>query len=250
MRQPSLRQPSPRVRSALTAALRPALCLALAAGSLVGCVNHIKPYTPKRRVYEAPVSTVGAQPEETGSVFDGNSVASRLMTDPRAQRENDLVIIVIDEQASAQRDTSTELGREDSYNTQLNDFLGLLKELESQNPNFNGAAAIDFAHKNAFKGQGKTTRNDSFKATVPAMVRRVLPNGTMFVEGHRVVLVNSEEHHFYISGVIRPEDIDGTGSVPSSRMADAQIEFVGRGNLTSGSGQGWFSRILDFIWPF
>jgi flagellar L-ring protein FlgH len=210
-----------------------ALIVALTASAQVGCVNHIKPYTPKRRVYEAPVSTVGAKPDETGSVFDGNSVASRLMTDPRAQRENDLVIIVIDEQASAQRDTSTELGREDSYNTQLNDFLGLLKELEAQNPNFNGAAAIDFAHKNAFKGQGKTTRND-----------------TMFVEGHRVVLVNSEEHHFYISGVIRPEDIDGTGSVPSSRMADAQIEFVGRGNLTSGSGQGWFSRLLDFIWPF
>jgi flagellar L-ring protein precursor FlgH len=72
----------------------------------------------------------------------------------------------------------------------------------------------------------------------------------MFVEGHRVVLVNSEEHHFYISGVIRPEDIDGTGSVPSSRMADAQIEFVGRGNLTTGSSQGWLSRALDAIWPF
>ena len=43
------------------------------------------------------------------------------------------------------------------------------------------------------------------------MVRRVLPNGNLFIEGHRVVLVNHEEHHFYISGVIRPEDIDGNG---------------------------------------
>jgi flagellar L-ring protein precursor FlgH len=82
------------------------------------------------------------------------------------------------------------------------------------------------------------------------MVRQVLPNGSMFVEGHRVVLVNNEEHHFYISGVIRPEDIDGTGMVPSSKMADAQIEFVGRGDLTSGTSKGWLSRALDFIWPF
>lgn len=215
-----------------------------------GCVNHVKPYKPKRRQYELPVQGTETDVKSNGSIFDGNSVASRLMTDPRAQRVNDLVIIVIDERASAQRDTSTELGREDSYSTQLEDFLGLLKQLEEDNPNFNGAAAIELAHSNAFKGQGKTTRNDRFEATVPALVRKVLPNGSMFVEGHRVVLVNSEEHHFYISGVIRPEDIDGTGSVPSSRMADAQIEFVGRGNLTTGSSQGWLSRALDVIWPF
>ena len=33
----------------------------------------------------------------------------------------------------------------------------------------------------------------------------------------RVVLVNNEEHHFYISGVIRPEDIDGLGQIQSSQ---------------------------------
>ena len=216
-----------------------------------GCVNHVKPYTPKRRSYDLPVpSPASSSQESDGSLFNENSIATRLMTDPRAQTTNDLVIIAIDERASAQRDTSTEMGRDESYSTQLNDFLGLLKTLEEDNPNFNGSAAIDFVHQNSFKGEGKTTRNDRFEATVPAMVRKRFTNGTMFVEGHRVVLVNQEEHHFYISGVIRPEDIDGTGTVPSSRMADAQIEFVGRGNLTTGTNQGWFSRFLNFIWPF
>ena len=172
------------------------------------------------------------------------------MTDPRAQRVNDLVIIQIDERASAQRDTSTEVGRDDSYNSQITSFLGLLKQLEEDNPRFDGSAAINFLHQSSFKGEGSTTRNDRFEATVPALVRKVLANGSMFVEGHRVVLVNNEEHHFYISGVIRPEDIDGTGMVSSSKMADAQIEFVGRGDLTSGTAKGWFSRALDVIWPF
>ena len=217
---------------------------------LSGCVNHIKPYTPKQRKYNLPVEQPATQPQSSGSIFDSSSIASRLMTDPRAQRVNDLVIINIDERASAQRDTSTEVGRDSSYTTQLDNFLGIIKDLEDDNPNFNGAAALGMIHKNSFKGQGSTTRNDRFEATVPALVRKVLANGSMFVEGHRVVLVNNEEHHFYISGVIRPEDIDGTGSVASSRMADAQIEFVGRGNLTSGTSQGWLSRFLDFIWPF
>lgn len=217
---------------------------------LTGCVSHIKPYKPKRRQYQLPVEQPVAQGQGSGSIFDPNSVASRLMTDPRAQRVNDLVIIQIDEKASAQRDTSTEVGRDDSYTSQITSFLGLLKELEKDNPNFDGSAAINFLHQSSYKGEGSTTRNDRFEATVPAMVRKVLPNHSMFVEGHRVVLVNNEEHHFYISGVIRPEDIDGNGIVSSSKMADAQIEFVGRGDLTSGTAKGWFSRALDVIWPF
>lgn len=215
-----------------------------------GCVSHIKPYKPKRRTYELPVAQPPAQAQSSGSIFNSGSIASRLMTDPRAQQINDLVIIKIDERASAQRDTSTEIDREDSYNSQITSFLGLLKDLEKANPNFDGSAAINFLHQNSFKGEGTTTRNDRFEATVPAMVRKVLPNGSMFVEGHRVVLVNNEEHHFYISGVIRPEDIDGSGAVSSSKMADAQIEFVGRGDLTTGTAKGWFSRAIDAIWPF
>lgn len=216
----------------------------------VGCVSHIKPYKPKRRTYELPVAHPAPDAQSSGSIFNSGSIASRLMTDPRAQQVNDLVIINIDERATAQRDTSTEIDREDSYSTEISSFLGLLKELEKANPKFDGSAAINFLHQNSFKGQGTTTRNDRFEATVPAMVRQVLPNGGMFVEGHRVVLVNNEEHHFYISGVIRPEDIDGSGAVSSSKMADAQIEFVGRGDLTTGTSKGWFSRAIDAIWPF
>ncbi|HEY5284846.1 MAG TPA: flagellar basal body L-ring protein FlgH, partial [Polyangia bacterium] len=93
-------------------------------------------------------------------------------------------------------------------------------------------------------------RSESFTATVPAVVMKVLSNGNLFVEGHRAILVNSEEHHFYISGVVRPIDIDQLNSVKSSVVADAQIEFVGRGELTDNQKQGWLSRYLGWMWPF
>ena len=66
-----------------------------------GCVSHIKPYKPKRRTYELPVAQPPAQAQSSGSIFNSGSIASRLMTDPRAQQINDLVIIKIDERASA-----------------------------------------------------------------------------------------------------------------------------------------------------
>ncbi len=93
-------------------------------------------------------------------------------------------------------------------------------------------------------------RSEHLTATVPAIVRKVLPNGNLFIEGHRVVLVNSEEQHFYISGVVRPIDIDQENSIKSSQIADAEIEFTGRGVLSDNQHQGWLSRYFGWIWPF
>ena len=220
-------------------------------GSTVGCVRHVKPYKQKKRSYELPVPHAAYDAaNSSGSLFDPQGIGSRLVADARAQNVNDVVIVVIDEQATARRDASTQAIRQDERSAQLTSFLGLIAKLQKEYPDFDGATAMQLSSDSTFNANGQTSRSDNLQATVPSMVRQVLPNGTLFIEGHRVVLVNDEEHHFYISGVIRPEDIDGLGQVQSSRIADAQIEFTGRGVLTDTSSKGWLSSILDKLWPF
>ncbi|MFT3709073.1 MAG: flagellar basal body L-ring protein FlgH [Archangium sp.] len=102
---------------------------------------------------------------------------------------------------------------------------------------------------NEFQGDGRTARTEKLTATVPAVVKKVLPNGNLFIEGHRVVLVNNEEQHFYISGVVRPIDIAQDNSVRSSYVADAEIEFTGRGVLTDAQRPGFFTRLWNLIAP-
>ena len=219
--------------------------------ALSGCVTHIKPYKQKRRDYKLPVphSAYDAA-NSSGSLFDPRGIGSRLVTDARAQSVNDVVVVVIDEQATANRNASTIATKQDERTAQLTSFLGMIAKLQKQYPDFDGATAMGLTSDSTFNGIGQTSRSDRLQATVPSMVRQILPNGTLFIEGHRVVLVNDEEHHFYISGVIRPEDIDGLGQVQSSRIADAQIEFTGRGTLSAASSKGWFSSMLDVLWPF
>ena len=223
----------------------------LVLSSAMGCVRHVKPYKQKKRKYDLPVPHAAYDAaNSSGSLFDPRGIGSRLVSDARAQTVNDVVIVVIDEQATARRDASTQAIRTDERSAQLTSFLGLIAKLEKEYPDFDGATAMALTSQSNFAGSGQTSRSDQLEATVPSMVRKVLPNGTLFIEGHRVVLVNEEEHHFYISGVIRPEDIDGLGQVQSSRIADAQIEFTGRGALTASASKGWFSSFLDVIWPF
>jgi flagellar L-ring protein precursor FlgH len=70
------------------------------------------------------------------------------------------------------------------------------------------------------------------------------------VEGTKVVMINHEEYHLYVSGVIRPSDIQEDNSVDSSLIADARVEFTGRGDINDQVERGWLNKILDFVNPF
>ncbi|WP_373049412.1 flagellar basal body L-ring protein FlgH [Vulgatibacter sp.] len=216
---------------------------------LAGCgAGHIAPYEPKQRTYALPVAEVRAERDATpGSLWRENRPVSNLFADPRALRVNDLVVIRIEEIADAQRSAETDLVRSSEAQANIASFLGALEKLQ-QGSDFRAALAGSSAA--TFRGNGSTGRSERLTATVPAIVRTVLPNGNLFVEGHRVVLVNNEEQHFYISGVIRPIDIDQENGIKSTMVADAEIEFTGRGVLTDNQRQGWFSRWLGWIWPF
>jgi flagellar L-ring protein precursor FlgH len=224
-------------------AFRPALAVA-AAAALTACgASHIGTYQPKRREYEAPAPSEAFASASAGSLWPAGRAPTLLFADARALRENDLVVIKIEEIADATHGANTDIARTSNMSASV---------LAS-----NGAAAapiVDFkvngGMDTAFLGKGSTGRTEQLVATVPAVVRKVLPNGNLFVEGHRVVLVNSEEQHFYISGVVRPIDIEQDNSVRSSKVADAEIEFTGRGIITDNQKQGWLSRYFGWIWPF
>jgi flagellar L-ring protein precursor FlgH len=216
--------------------------------ALTGCgAAHIGEYVPKRREYKLPSEARNDEtPMSPGSLWHDGRPASLLFTDARALRTNDLVVIKVEEVADAHRSADTDLNRDSQAQAQISAFLGVLAKLKVSPADL----ALAGGSKTTFKGEGKTGRSEYLTATVPALVTKVLTNGNLFIEGHRVILVNSEEQHFYISGVVRPIDIDQENSIKSSMVADAQIEFVGRGVLTDNQRQGWLSRFLGWLWPF
>jgi len=203
--------------------------------------GHIEKYVPKHREYDVPASTTSNDHAPSpGSLWrDGRSPAM-LYTDARALRENDLVVVKIEEIADAKRSANTDM----THKSDLSAQAAFNKALSAPNLQVNGS------FNRSFSGTGSTARTENLTATVPALVRKVLPNGNLFIEGHRVVLVNNEEQHFYVSGVVRPIDIDQENSVKSSMIADAEIEFTGRGILSENQRQGWLSRLMTYLWPF
>jgi flagellar L-ring protein precursor FlgH len=224
--------------------MKPALLAPALAAALAACsgVSHVGAYTPKHRTYAVPDATAQDDKATPGSLWRDGRATSLLFTDARALRVNDLVVVKVEEIADAKRSSDTDLTHDSQTDSTVAAFLNAVAKIPS--------TEIKGGTTTTFKGLGSTARTERLTATVPAIVRQVLPNGNLFVEGHRVVLVNAEEQHFYISGVVRPIDIDGDNSVKSSMVADAEIEFTGRGILTENARQGWAQKFWNWIWPF
>lgn len=214
-------------------------------------VKHIDAYVEKHREIELPPGAENLGPTSSGSLWRDGRPTSQLFTDARALHEQDLVVVKVEEVANAQRSADTSLGRNSQLSAtaeaSVNAYLAALAKLKTTP---DGSVSLTSNLASTFAATAESDRSESLTATVPAVVRKVLPNGNLFIEGHRVILVNSEEHHFYISGFVRPIDIDQTNTVASTVIADAQIEFTGRGDLSDAQHQGWGSRFFGWIWPF
>lgn len=239
-----------RCRIRPVALLLRCLLLALTLHFTACAQTHIKSYEPRQRDYTLPVEISEAeQSREPGSLWNAQSQANTLFADLRAMRPGDILTIRVEEFANAQRGTNTTLQRQSELNAEIIAFLGLMEQVKKVAPSL-GEKLVDTKTSSAFDGSGSTGRSERLEATVPGIVKKMLGNGHVFVEGHRVVLVNNEEHHFYISGVARLQDIDESNAISSARLADAEIEFTGRGDLSDQQRQGLFARFWSRIWPF
>src|SRR5215469_6520829 len=84
---------------------------------------------------------------------------------------------------------------------------------------------------------------DSFISTMMATVTDVLPSGVLKVAGDQGVVINGRNQTLHITGFIRPEDLDQTDAVLSSRVANVQASFNG----DNPKGKGLIQRILEFL---
>lgn len=224
------------------------VCIGLVVALASGCVKHIRPYKPKIRNYKPDKYSTAKRIGSEGSLWSDSSTT--LFSLRRSHRIGDLVTVVVEEAADATRDAKTSLARSSEVNVGISALAGLMSAVKAAHPSVDPAKLLSAVTKNDFEGQGKTERSGSLRATITSRIKRILPNGDYYVEGHKVVMVNEEESHLYISGVVRPADIEADNTVKSGLIADAQVEYTGRGPIADKQKPGWFSRFLDWVNPF
>jgi flagellar L-ring protein precursor FlgH len=225
------------------------IAAALAATFLAGCgVAHIKAFKPRTRDYQPGAYETAPKSVSEGSLWQEGSRS--LVADFRASRVGDLVTIKVDESPDARGNADTNMDRSSDWSIGAPKLLGFAQAIKADHADLDMSQLIHLLSDSSFKGTGETSRGSRVEASMAVRVRKQLPNGDLFLEGTKVLMINDEELHIYVSGVIRPEDIAQNNTVSSSVIADAQIEFSGRGVLTDNQRQGWLTRFLSTINPF
>ncbi|MCX8070289.1 MAG: flagellar basal body L-ring protein FlgH [Thermodesulfovibrionales bacterium] len=175
-----------------------------------------------------------------------------LYEDRKARRVNDLLTVVINEQSAASKKATTNSSRTATQDDSIGDMLGIptTASLEIARKYMHFTPSVKGSAKSNFSGKGDTTREGKLTATITAKVIEVLPNGNLVIESRKEILANNEKEILVFRGIVNPDNISSNNTIQSQYVADAQIYLVGDGVLSDKQSQGWFTRLIDSVWPF
>ena len=235
------------------------ITLAIVLALSMGCASHRQdtlaspapPATPApQQMLEQPAALSYAAPRPAEGSLWVDPGGSMFFGDRRARQVGDLVTIRITETPQAQLTAKTETTRDSSISADVSNLAGYMKWLEAANKNLTGENLLSAGIKPSFSGEGTNDRSGSMTAYVTGRVVGVLANGNLQVSGSRAIKVNNETQYMTISGIVRPEDINPNNVIQSTYIADARIEYYGKGVIADKQIPGWGTRVLDHVWPF
>lgn len=166
--------------------------------------------------------------------------------DQRAHRRGDILTVIVKiagEKASLENKTNRKRTSANSYT--LENFFG------QQASGIVGATpAMSVSSKPDFSGEGKVDRKESVDVQISVVVKEVLPNGNLVIEGRQEVRLNFEIREIFISGIVRPQDINNDNTVQWNRIAEARVGYGGRGQITQFMQPPYGQQVLDILMPF
>ena len=107
--------------------------------------------------------------------------------------------------------------------------------------------SADLEFGGGYSGRGEVRRSERLVAQLTVLVEAVLPNGDFVVIGEQWIRVNGETTKIGVRGRVRQADITSQNTILSSRIADAQISYDGRGFVSRSAKPGLVNRLFNFL---
>lgn len=172
-----------------------------------------------------------------------------IFVDERSLNVGDIITVTISENSTETKNNETSTERKSSLTAAITAFLypsgasGLLTK-NGQLP------AMAYNSDHLHDGKGAINNSETIVAQIAVQIIDVLPNGDLVIEGKRDTSFSNEHQTIVLRGTVRPEDVAANNTVPSTNVANATIQIIGKGTVSDSQNKGWFNRIWDKINPF
>ncbi|NOU50768.1 flagellar basal body L-ring protein FlgH [Pseudoalteromonas sp. JBTF-M23] len=214
---------------------------------LAGCVSTQNSDVVRDDPYYAPMyPEQDAEPiVATGSLFSPH-LSNDLYSDKKALRTGDIITVILRETTAASKAANNQTDKE--TDASLSPITGL------------GGSAINIGKESlqfglesesSFKGDSQANQSNSLFGNISVNVMRVLPNGNLVIRGEKWLTLNTGEEFIRLEGLVRAQDVKADNTVESNRIANARIQYSGKGQHQETQGPGWLARFfMSTLLPF
>lgn len=165
-------------------------------------------------------------------LFQGGNWAS-MAADRRAAEVGDSITVVIHQVAEASNTTQNSTRKSTETGGSLR--AGGIDE----------GGALTFG--GGYTGRGEARRSERLLAQISVVIEQILPNGDYRIVGRQQLRVNGETTLIAVRGRIRAADISGDNAILSSRIADAEIDYDGKGFVSRSAKPGLINRLFSLL---
>ncbi len=217
------------------------VAIALVVWLVTGCMSmtpsvHVETSAPRA----ASVPAVAPAPPTAGAIYASSNFRP-MFENRRARFPGDILTVKIAEKISASKSSNSKIDRTGSIE-------GTIGALPFSSARVLGKTAIRGGSENNFEGKGETGSDNVFTGDITVTVVEQLANGNLVVAGEKQVGLNGNVDTLKFSGVVSPDTITPDNTVLSTRVADARLDFSGRGAIGEAQVMGWLSRFfLSFL---
>jgi flagellar L-ring protein precursor FlgH len=192
--------------------------------------------------FAASLPVVPAAPQQpTGAIFNIAAGYSSLVSGARAHGVGDPLTILISESTTSSKTAGSKTQRTGSASI-VPPTTGPLSFVKQSD--------LNASAQSSFNGQGNAVQTNAFSGTIAVTIAEVRPNGTALVRGEKVMLLSQGQEWIQFTGIVRLADIDVDNNVPSSKVADAKVEYAGNGAIQRAGREGWLSKLFNIVSPF
>jgi len=201
---------------------------------LAGCVamGDVRPFQP---LAPMEVDMAEASAASAGAIYQEGRGLS-LFADHKARNVGDILTISLLENTIAQSSADTTVNKNSSVDLATSSLFGYADT---------GKLGASISGKRGFTGNGKSAQSNRLQGLLTVTVIQRLANGNLVVAGQKNLRLNQGNELVQIQGIVRPADIAADNTVPSSKVANAQIAYGGRGAMAQANAMGWLARFFN-----
>lgn len=214
---------------------------AVTAALISGCSPQVEDAVSRDYQPIYPMSSDVSDKLPDGSIYS-TQAAGLFATDRRASKIGDILTVSFAESFQATKSQNAATSKSSSNKISL---PGIIPGSDLERI----SNALTSSSDRSFTGSGSTAQSNSLTGQISVHVVRVLPGGNLEILGQKRLVLNKGDEYIRVSGVVRPEDISADNVILSDRIASANIQYIGAGDIADPANQGWLNGVLTAISP-